>query len=87
VDLVESTALAHQLSTRDIGKVLLRFERIASDAVTEAGGRVLKLIGDEVPFTVPDPRVGRPDHGDPPCPNSARRKVPRAIRPGGGSPV
>ena len=29
----------------------------------------------------------RPDHGKPPCPSSARRKAPRAVSPGGGSPV
>ena len=29
----------------------------------------------------------RPDHENPPCPSSARREVPQAGRPGGGSPV
>ena len=40
VDLVESTALSQQLSTRELGGVIAEFERLASEAVTEAGGRV-----------------------------------------------
>ena len=54
VDLVGSTALAQQLSTRELGGVLIAFEHIASDTVTSAGGRVVKLIGDEVLYTAAD---------------------------------
>jgi class 3 adenylate cyclase len=48
VDLVGSTALAQRLSTRELGAVLTAFEHVAADTVTSAGGRVVKLIGDEV---------------------------------------
>lgn len=54
VDLVGSTALAQRLSTRELGAVLTEFEHAASDAVTAAGGRVVKPIGDEVLYVAPD---------------------------------
>jgi adenylate cyclase len=51
VDLVGSTALSERLSTEDLGALLTEFENIASDTVTAGGGRVVKLIGDEVLFS------------------------------------
>jgi class 3 adenylate cyclase len=51
VDLVGSTALAQRLSTGELGSVLGEFERLAADAVRDAGGRVVKLIGDEIMYT------------------------------------
>ena len=54
VDLVGSTALAQRLSTRELGTVLTEFEHVAADTVTSAGGRVVKLIGDEVLYTASD---------------------------------
>jgi class 3 adenylate cyclase len=54
VDLVGSTALSHRLSARELGSVLTTFEHIAVDSVTALGGRVVKLIGDEVLFTADD---------------------------------
>jgi adenylate cyclase len=54
IDLVGSTALAHRLSIGELGRVLTMFELAASDAVTTRGGRVVKLIGDEVLYTAPD---------------------------------
>lgn len=56
VDLVGSTALAQRLTTRELGAVLTEFEHIAADSVTGLGGRVVKLIGDEVLFTAGDER-------------------------------
>jgi class 3 adenylate cyclase len=56
IDLVGSTALAQRLSTRELGAVLTKFEHVATDAVTSAGGRVVKLIGDEVLYTVSEER-------------------------------
>ena len=57
VDLVGSTALAQRLATRELGAVLTEFENEASDAVTASGGRVVKLIGDEILYTAPDERA------------------------------
>jgi hypothetical protein len=54
VDLVGSTSLGEQLSLRDLGGVLTTFEQLATDTVTASGGRVVKLIGDEVLYTTPD---------------------------------
>jgi adenylate cyclase len=55
VDLVGSTALAQQLSINELGAALAEFDELASDVVVAAGGRVVKLIGDEVMFVVADP--------------------------------
>jgi class 3 adenylate cyclase len=54
VDLIGSTALAQRLSTRELGAVLTAFEHVALDSVTALGGRVVKLIGDEVLYTAGD---------------------------------
>ncbi len=54
VDLVGSTALAQRLSIRELGGVLTTFEHLAADCVTALGGRVVKLIGDEVLYTAGD---------------------------------
>jgi class 3 adenylate cyclase len=50
VDLVGSTALAQRLSTRELGSLITEFEHTAADAITAGGGRVVKLIGDEVMY-------------------------------------
>ncbi len=55
-DLVGFTSLAQQISTTDLAEVLDRFEAIAYDIVAGLGGRVIKMIGDEVMFSVDDPR-------------------------------
>ncbi len=55
VDLVGSTALAQQLSVAELGHVLGEFDELVSDTVVLRGGRVVKLIGDEVMFVVADP--------------------------------
>jgi adenylate cyclase len=54
VDLVGSTALAQRLSTRELGAALTTFEHLAADSVTALGGRVVKLIGDEVLYAAVD---------------------------------
>ncbi len=55
VDLVGSTALGQQLSTAELGTALGEFESRVADTVTDLGGRVIKLIGDEVMYAVADP--------------------------------
>jgi adenylate cyclase len=42
--------LSEHLELSEVGRLLSRFEGVAFDAVTEAGGRVVKLIGDEAMF-------------------------------------
>jgi adenylate cyclase len=54
-DLVGFTALAQQVSDAELAEVVDQFERLAYDVVVAGGGRVLKMIGDEVMFLVDDP--------------------------------
>lgn len=49
-DLVSFTHLVRTLSERALARVVQRFETIASDIVTDRGGRVIKTVGDEVLF-------------------------------------
>jgi len=54
-DLVGFTALAQQVSDEELAGVVDQFERLAYDIVVAGGGRVVKMIGDEVMFLVDDP--------------------------------
>ena len=54
-DLVGFTALAQQVSDEELAAVVDQFERLAYDVVVAGGGRVVKMIGDEVMFLVEDP--------------------------------
>lgn len=53
-DMVDFTALAQHLDTNELEAVVERFEAIVYDHVPEHGGRVIKMIGDEVMFAVDD---------------------------------
>lgn len=53
VDLVGSTAWAQGLSLRDQSLALARFESAAWSSAVLRGGRVVKMIGDEVFFAAP----------------------------------
>ncbi len=55
VDLVDSTGLALGVTMGELGILLTEFENLTADVVVAAGGRVVKLIGDEVLYTAPDP--------------------------------
>lgn len=57
-DLVSYTRLSQRLQQRELGRLVQRFEGLASDVVTAGGGRVIKTIGDEVLFTADDPLSG-----------------------------
>lgn len=54
-DLVGFTALAQQVTEEELAEVVDRFEHLAYDVVVTGGGRVVKMIGDEVMFLVEDP--------------------------------
>jgi adenylate cyclase len=54
VDLVGFTALSARLPAEDLSELIARFEAEAQDVVTQQGGRVVKLIGDEVMFVATD---------------------------------
>lgn len=55
VDLVGFTILSQQLTTQELGAVVSRFEELSSDTVASRGGRVVKMIGDEVMYVSEDP--------------------------------
>jgi len=54
VDLVGSTRLTQNLSVEQAGRMFHRFDEVTTWCVASRGGRVLKLIGDEVMFVAPD---------------------------------
>ncbi len=51
-DMVGFTMLSQHLSDQELAAVVRRFEEISHDIVTGLGGRVVKMIGDEVMFVV-----------------------------------
>jgi adenylate cyclase len=53
-DMVGFTALSQQLSEPALAEVVSRFEQLAYDTVAAGGGRVVKMIGDEVMFVASD---------------------------------
>ena len=54
-DLVGFTALSQQVGGDELAAIVEQFEQLAFDVVTANGGRVVKMIGDEVMFTVDSP--------------------------------
>ena len=55
VDLVGFTPLALDLAPAELGELIEDFEMTANEVVSQAGGRVVKHIGDEVMFAAVDP--------------------------------
>ncbi|GAA1745514.1 adenylate/guanylate cyclase domain-containing protein [Aeromicrobium alkaliterrae] len=55
VDIVGYTTQSRRLSTTELATMVETFERTTSDLVVEAGGQVVKTIGDEVLYTLSDP--------------------------------
>ena len=53
-DMCGFTGLTHQLRMDELTLLLTRFEEIASDVVTDHGGRLVKFIGDAVMFVTTD---------------------------------
>src|SRR5436190_16287646 len=53
-DLCGFTGLTQQMSMGDLSQLLSRFEEIATDVVQDAGGRLVKFIGDAVMFVTSD---------------------------------
>ena len=56
-DLVGFTALSQQIGPHELADVVERFETLAYDTIGRLGGRVVKMIGDEVMFAVPHERA------------------------------
>lgn len=56
-DLVDFTTISQQLSEQDLVRLVDRFERIVFEAIPNRGGRVVKMLGDEVMFSNRDPHA------------------------------
>jgi adenylate cyclase len=54
-DLVGFTTVSKALDAQELAAMVDRFEAIAYEHIPERGGRVVKMIGDEVMFAVDDP--------------------------------
>jgi hypothetical protein len=54
-DLVGSTEVLRTLSVKGMAEMVRHFEEQTWDLVSRAGGRVVKLIGDEAMFVIDDP--------------------------------
>jgi len=55
VDLVRFAAITEQVADDELEQLILRFEELAHDAITDGGGRVVKMIGDAVMFVADEP--------------------------------
>jgi len=55
VDLCDYTALAGRLDSPKLAHLLTRFEELATGVAADAGGRVVKFLGDAAMFVAPDP--------------------------------
>src|SRR5579862_1170162 len=53
-DLVGFTAMSRALEPRELARMVDRFESLAYEHIPERGGRIVKMIGDEVMFAVED---------------------------------
>ncbi|MDV6013574.1 adenylate/guanylate cyclase domain-containing protein [Haloechinothrix sp. LS1_15] len=58
VDMVGYTRLSRRVDEYELSEVLDRFESLASDVIAQHGGRVVKMIGDEVLFVADNPADG-----------------------------
>jgi adenylate cyclase len=57
-DLVGFTSLTREIDESGLAALVESFESQASDIIAEAGGRVVKTVGDEVMFVADDPGAG-----------------------------
>ena len=57
-DLVGYTARVEASDAPELAAIVDRFGRIAREVITQSGGRLVKLIGDEVMFQAPTPHSG-----------------------------
>ncbi|HEY2203739.1 MAG TPA: adenylate/guanylate cyclase domain-containing protein [Pseudonocardia sp.] len=75
-DIVGYTRLSRGIGERELAQVLERFESAATEIIGERGGRIVKMIGDEVFFVCDHPgdaaEIGLSLVGD----EAARREVP-----------
>ncbi|MBK7721392.1 MAG: adenylate/guanylate cyclase domain-containing protein [Austwickia sp.] len=54
-DMVDFTEAVRRMTERELGRLVQRFEELASDVVAAHGGRVVKTMGDAVVFSSDEP--------------------------------
>src|SRR5438270_7017865 len=57
-DMVGFTAISQQLDEHELAGIVDRFESVAFDTIAAYGGRVVKMIGDEVMYVTEDEAAG-----------------------------
>ena len=57
IDMTRFSIASRSMDAGELATLINRFESVAFDVVAEFGGRVVKLIGDEVLFAADDPRA------------------------------
>jgi len=57
-DMVGFTAISQQMDEHELAEVVDRFESVAFDTIAAYGGRVVKMIGDEVMYVTDDAASG-----------------------------
>jgi adenylate cyclase len=57
VDMTGFSRESQELDAAELERMVDRFEQVAFDVVAQSGGRVVKLIGDEVMFVADEPRA------------------------------
>ncbi len=55
VDLVRFAAVTEDVADEELERIVVRFEEVAHNAVTDRGGRLVKMIGDAVMYVADDP--------------------------------
>ena len=58
IDLGSYTRLSQQLDSRELGRLVKRFQFLAYNIVAAGGGKVIKTVGDEVFFAAETPLAG-----------------------------
>ncbi len=58
IDLVSYTRLSQQLDSRELSRLVKRFQFLAYNIVAAGGGKVIKTVGDEVFFAAETPLAG-----------------------------
>ena len=57
-DMTGFTRLSQELDVRELAQLVDRFNAATADAISSAGGRVVKTIGDEIMFSTLAPAIG-----------------------------
>jgi len=57
-DMVGFTSLTRRVTEKELVEIVDRFDALAADVVAESGGRIVKMLGDEVLFVADAPDAG-----------------------------